>query len=713
MEPNSASQRTPVRIEHGSNSVEVLKDSIVCKVRVFVQLQGKNQKKTTKEKQRVSTESSRTSFSSTTSCSSSFSSLDANNRAAHLETTLLGHVDFPGNTTREFLKNQHSPAAKQLSCQSFEFRDIVKESMNREACGISVRAVAGEEAVSRKLKHIDSPRPMRAVEYHDSKNSGSNESFRVLARFREAHRNANEENDILTHSAPKFNRRLSYDGRESYDTLKSTIKIRELPRLSLDSKESWAKRSASGTRSNDLVKDLQKGNRDVEEPVSSRLSSTIVAKLMGLEALPDSTSTTNSPSRLINVYTTYEQNSLSRSSRMNDENKQQSRFSGSPRISQGDSYSPSLRNNQLGLKLNASTKLKVETTQKSQLNRRGDFNEPAAESHEVATDVSNSSVYGEIEKRLSTLEFTKSGKDLRALKQILEAMQKSRAMFENKEQASDSATQISTDGTVDQNRSSGAASPRNSHLHNTASSARAKVSNSSKTYKSSIIIMKPAKHLGKISNSSPSVPLNHDASGDHSTSSGNEQVKMHSSKDISPQHTHLRSLPSHSQPFTDKSANTRISKSTKSTKDQHCLRTEVSTASGNSPRITSSRIHKKFGLEKQSCPTNPSSDSSRTERINSSKVGSCSAEIKPRQKSPTSNQKSTKRSSKSSICPGDMNKQGRIYPLKPESNGVASNINTKNTNDKQFDNTRSNYVLQDDDGCEQRVSVLSFICSQW
>ncbi|KAG6602533.1 Protein LONGIFOLIA 2, partial [Cucurbita argyrosperma subsp. sororia] len=675
MEPKSASERTP----------------------------GKNQKKTTKEKQRASTESSRTSFSSTTSCSSSFSSLDANNRAAHLETTLPSHVDFPGNKIREFLKNQHNAAAaaKQLGCQSLEFRDIVKDNMNKEACRISVRTVAGE-AVNPKLKHVDSPRPVRSVEYHDSKNSGSNDSFRVLARLREANRCANEENDNPTHSAHKFNRRLSYDGRESYDTLKSTIKIRELPRLSLDSKESWAKRSVSGTRSNDLVKDLQKGNRDFEEPASSRQSSTVIARLMGLEALPDSTSTINSPSRLIDVYQTYEQNSLSRSSRMNDaENKQQSRVSGSPRISHGDSYSPSLRNNHLGLKPNASAKLKVETTQKSKLNRKGDFKEPTTESHELATDVPNSSVYGEIEKRLSTLEFTKSGKDLRALKHILKEMQKSRATSDNKEQASDCASQISTDGTVDQNRSSGAASPRNSQLNSTASSARAKVSGSSKPYKSSIIIMKPAKHLGKTSKSSPLMPPFNDASGDHYTSSGNDQMKMMSTKDIGSQQTHLRSLPSHSQPFTDKNTNTRISKSTKSTKDQHYLRTETSTASGNSPRVTSSRLHQKFGIEKQSYPTNPSSDSCRIERVNGRKVGSYSTEIKAKQKSPTLNQKSTKRSSKSSICPGDMNQQGSVYPLKPESNRVTSNTDTKIANNEQFDNTRRNYVLQDDDGCEQ------------
>lgn len=681
-----------------------MKDGIVCKLHVLFNLQGKNQKKTAREKQRVSTESSRTSFSSTTSCSSSFSSLDINNRAAHLETTLFSHGDFPKN-------QQHHAATKQLSCQSFEFRDIVKESINREACGISVRTVAGEEAVSRKFTHVDSPRPSRLIESHDSKTSGSNESFRVLARLREAHRNANEENGISTHSAPKFNRRLSYDGRESCDTaLKSTIKIRELPRLSLDSKESWAKRSASGARSNDLVKDLKKGNRDFDktndyeqEPVSSRQSSMVVAKLMGLEDLPGSTSTINSPARLINIYPTHEPNSLSKSSRKNEENTQQSRFSGSPRISHGGSCSPSLKNN---------TKLTVETTQKSQLSRNGDFNEPAFESHELATDVPNSySVYGEIEKRLSTLEFTKSGKDLRALKQILEAMQKSRAMLDNKEQASDCASQISMDGAIDQSHSLGAASPRKSQLDNTVSSARAKDSNSSKTHKSSIIIMKPAKHMGKISNSTPSVPLNHDAPGDHTTRNGNEEVKMQSTKDIGPQHAHLRSLPSHSQLSTDKNTNTRISKSTKSTKD---LRIEISTASVSSPRVTSSRIQKKFGLEKQSCPTTSSSESSRTERINGRKVESCSTEIKSRQKSPTSNQKSTKRSSKSSICsPGDTNQRGSVLPLKPESKGIASNINTKNSSNKQTHNTRSNYVLVDGDECEQRVSVFSFTCSRW
>ncbi|KAK4409822.1 protein LONGIFOLIA 2 [Sesamum angolense] len=57
----------------------------------------------------------------------------------------------------------------------------------------------------------------------------------------------------------------------------------------------------------------------------------------------------------------------------------------------------------------------------------------AAQSRKTPTNTQHpsSSVYGEIEKRITELEFKSSGKDLRALKQILEAMQKTRAKLEN------------------------------------------------------------------------------------------------------------------------------------------------------------------------------------------------------------------------------------------------------------------------------------------
>ena len=66
---------------------------------------------------------------------------------------------------------------------------------------------------------------------------------------------------------------------------------------------------------------------------------------------------------------------------------------------------------------------------------------PASQQQEDSDRVlKKPSVYGEMEKRLSALEFKTSGKDLRALKQILETMQTTRRVLENKERSMDSQT---------------------------------------------------------------------------------------------------------------------------------------------------------------------------------------------------------------------------------------------------------------------------------
>ncbi|XP_047314768.1 protein LONGIFOLIA 1-like [Impatiens glandulifera] len=264
--------------------------------------------------QRTSFESPpRTSLSSSLS-SSTYSSLD-NNRTNQAEPS-------PSKT----MMNSRN--------QSIDLRDVVKDSIYKEPQRLVVRKT--NRGSSHTLKHIDSPRPSLPSKY-----------------------------------APRF----SYDGRESRDKWTSTMKIKELPRLSLDSKQG----SSSRTKSNYIFAEERK---EIEVGIHKR-SSSVVAKLMGLEGLSDSVS-----SEIVQPIEV-------KSSYRHDDNLETT-----PR--------PAPWKNQEGVR--NSPKLELQTRSRS----------------------SPPSVYGQIEKRLTDLEFKSSGKDLRALKQILEAMEKTRERLEIK-----------------------------------------------------------------------------------------------------------------------------------------------------------------------------------------------------------------------------------------------------------------------------------------
>ncbi|KAH0895805.1 hypothetical protein HID58_045373 [Brassica napus] len=150
--------------------------------------------------------------------------------------------------------------------------------------------------------------------------------------------------------------RFSYDERE---TRKTVAKFKETPRLSLDSRSNSFKsaRSSSSPEPQELVTGHHR-----------RTTSSVVAKLMGLEVIQDESVT---------------------------DQVRENRFCDSPR--------PTLQRSR------SSDPIKKMMPAK--------FPMKAAEAATTLT------VYGEIQKRLSQLEFKKSEKDLTALKQILEAME--------------------------------------------------------------------------------------------------------------------------------------------------------------------------------------------------------------------------------------------------------------------------------------------------
>ncbi|KAH0969314.1 hypothetical protein GBA52_028828 [Prunus armeniaca] len=103
-----------------------------------------------KEKHRNSTESSRTTVSSS-SCSSSFSSLEFK-KAAEQEPSLSSQTISNEEHTRDLSMNQPN-ASMHLRRQSFDMQDLVKDSTYREARGISVKP-AGKDGVDQTLLQI-------------------------------------------------------------------------------------------------------------------------------------------------------------------------------------------------------------------------------------------------------------------------------------------------------------------------------------------------------------------------------------------------------------------------------------------------------------------------------------------------------------------------------------------------------------------------------
>lgn len=327
------------------------------------------------EKQRVSVELSRKSFSSSPS-STALSSLDCGKRVQTEQASSFQSAVSEPYSSSSIIRKQPD-----FSVQSPDIRDVVRDSMSREPRVVSIKTVVGPP-----MKHIDSPRPFphkKALQY--------DENGRKLREIPWSPKEVKETS------------RLSCDGRESRYSLKSNVKIKELPRLSLDGRQSCINNSAIAARRSLLV-DMESATNQTHEPrTNKRPSSSVVARLMGLESL---TAAIDESSTLTTRSSSHESVSNSKS-RKGEELKR--------------GVGPVI------------TRIPLETapwkqegtnrsSQKTQFKRHEDPEKSAPPSP---------SIYGAIEKRLIDHEFKSSGKDLRALKQILEAMQKTRRRIED------------------------------------------------------------------------------------------------------------------------------------------------------------------------------------------------------------------------------------------------------------------------------------------
>ncbi|XP_044504891.1 protein LONGIFOLIA 2-like [Mangifera indica] len=579
---------------------------------------GKHVKKAMKEKQKVSTESSRTSFSSS-SCSSSFSSIDCN-KQAQTETSSYGQTNVAGAPVRDSPVHQPNDSL-QLSRQPVDIRNFVKDSMYREARGISIKTrIKENDAGGQILKYMDSPRPLQQPKPIKSRFSCVNEEFQVLGKLREAPRKSNEQKDGF---AVKDTPRFSYDSRESREAFKSIIKLKELPRLSLDGRERSMRGSTAEMKSNYLIRDLQRGDgncRNIfnqeQEPGSHKGPSSVVAKLMGLETFPDSMSTDGNQPGHTKTASYGECDSFSRISRTADSNKQNG-IGGSPRNSTREPVSPRMKNADSAKKSIANCKAPIEPAPWRLLDgSKGQI--PTFKSRETQTNAPNSSlsVYGEIEKRLAQLEFKKSGKDLRALKQILAAMQKTKEVLESRkeDQPPTIVPRTGNNNSIDQ--SSRLANSKNQEGDN-QTSATVKGNGSPRSIKSSTVDMKAAKCIEKASNFASSVILPENLSGlqgiriGESSDSRKESDDKQTATDPTQRIIHQRDPSSQKLHPINKNA------SAKTLRSAQCLKNPQLTAGKSKSRASSKPANprlqqKKLGLERQSHSTILSSDFSKT-----------------------------------------------------------------------------------------------------
>ncbi|OWM64521.1 protein LONGIFOLIA 1-like [Punica granatum] len=404
------------------------------------------------EKQRISTDSSRSSVSS--SCNTlSFSSLDD---SRSLKSERVENSSYRLNSSAEVPITRDQPLHRLNGLDGSGRQPL---TTHRNVRGITVKC--GNKDESPTLTYIDSPRPMQKPNKSSKPRFSSlQESLGVLPNFRKLRPSSNS----MEHSR-KDSPRLSYDGRESRDALKSSARLKELPRHSLDSKRGSMIGSPQ-IRHSDLPVDSPR------EVGSHRRQSSLVAKLMGLEALPDPMS---APEELTSI-DSGEAFDFSRSSRISNCTSWSSH--------QKETISQQVIHPNFPKKSNPAARFPMEPAP---------WKKPEGKQSSEAPQNSSRSVYGEIEKRLAQLEFKKSGKDLRALKQILEAMQKSHEKLNAPKEVGSSniSPQTRKGNSTPEQRPNLAVVPRNIICESPTSPTTRRTS-SPKTSPSSIVIMKPA-----------------------------------------------------------------------------------------------------------------------------------------------------------------------------------------------------------------------------
>ncbi|KAL6559563.1 hypothetical protein OROGR_004680 [Orobanche gracilis] len=433
--------------------------------------------KSFQEDQRISTESSQASFSS--SSRSSFSSLDCK-PSAQLEPASYDRVIFPETPPRNPSMSLHNSYA-QFSQQSLNIRDFVKDSMYMEthAHALSINRTRDEAADSVKIER-DSPRPQSKT------SSELKDSLKVLVKFEEAPWYQNEPRELLRSASFHVKEGSSFSvsrdaPRFSCDEREFSLMLKDNPRISLDGRESSMRHTNAEPKSDVFLKYMQKDSNFEFDGKVQNLQQigghghqtrppSIVAKLMGLEPLPDSVSSFNDGD-FVNIIPRSSEKTGQISIQTSNFSKTSCKEPTPPRSS-----------------VKPMSRFPIEPAPWKHIDSSNISQKPTVEATRAQAKASTTfhSVYNEIEKRLKDLEFTQSGKDLRALKQILEAMQ-SKGLLETKNEVR---------GSTEQKHSS-----PNNHEASLVNNNHKQVLDSPKRrtrhYESPIVILKPAKLVRK------------------------------------------------------------------------------------------------------------------------------------------------------------------------------------------------------------------------
>lgn len=328
----------------------------------------KDLKKSLNNDKRTSVESSRTSFSSS-SCSS-FSSqqevlpfeLTNYQEKSFKESSKVKTFNIDGRPPR----HERDPpiSSNQTARRSLDFRDVVKDSINRDSKSLLTKSPTLDIDIKNNhvSKYVDSPRPL-----HISKSMNESKTRDQLSwNF----------SDLKESPRPSFEMsRQSLDSREGSKLC--TNKLQELPRLSLDSKVEQNQSL--------ILKEIDRRDRNQMALLDSKQkgSTSVVAKLMGLEEMPSLSIVTQ-----IQNSTTLEEYKEEKEDHFLHSARKSIDFSRLP-----IEAAPWRKQE----KIHVSPKTNI-------IHQKKLF-------------------YNETERRLNELEFTESSKDLRALKQILDAMQ--------------------------------------------------------------------------------------------------------------------------------------------------------------------------------------------------------------------------------------------------------------------------------------------------
>ncbi|KAG2642129.1 hypothetical protein PVAP13_2KG262700 [Panicum virgatum] len=553
----------------------------------------KNSSKTWAENQRApAAEMLQTSYSSSPSLS--FSSLDGN-KLTQQDLSSTDRMLFPERSFKcspmlkssfdsengldyhdDVLIKPDNMTAAESSLPTLGIKNLVKDSIYKDSRDLSVRVCNGDEVKDHPFNFGDPPKQLDGPPRNNTQGKSKglmdiNESLRVLAKLREASWAPSESchHARLSCDAPQF----SYDGKEAVS------RMREVPRLSLDIKEGHLLNREVNSRSKPILSSSDRSNAALEtqqeQPACKRLPS-VVAKLMGLEELPEHNESTAS----------------SQTCKAVKESKQEATLNLLSISAQNESAPRQQRNQDSTIRNLPNSMFPVETAPWKQQERIVLPRKLPKGSKGVHGREPVASIFSDIEKRLKDLDFQHSNKDLRVLKQILDSMQ-AKGLLENKKREEASMSKL-YDGNHDNQEMVNLDVKMNS---NTNSIWVPEESNAESSFKSPIVIMKPTKSANLFSEvDSSAISLGGSSDLPHLQTGSSTDKRKASTINRTAKEQHAKWSPRvpTSQPLVsyDRKSNGRNEDSSNKQKSSSLLVTESSSRRQQLPRDSSINLQK-------------------------------------------------------------------------------------------------------------------------